>query len=112
MSTLPLGRAAACPHPAVGLLTRYRAVLRAAWTQRRELPDGHRTADELDFLPAALSLQDTPVHPAPRRLAWGMIVAFTIACLWSYFGQVDVVAVAQGRIIVSGSAQDLEHQEE
>ena len=101
MSTLPLGRAAACPHPAVGLLARYRAVLRAAWTQRRELPDGHRTADELDFLPAALSLQDTPVHPAPRRLAWGMIVAFAIACLWSYFGQVDVVAVAQGRIIVS-----------
>jgi hemolysin D len=58
-------------------------------------------ADELAFLPAALSLQDTPVHPAPRRLAWALMLMFVIANLWAYFGQVDIVAVAPGRIIVS-----------
>ncbi|WP_310387004.1 HlyD family type I secretion periplasmic adaptor subunit [Roseateles sp.] len=58
-------------------------------------------ADELAFLPAALSLQDTPVHPAPRRLAWALMLLFVIAILWAYFGQVDIVAVAPGRIIVS-----------
>jgi hemolysin D len=57
-------------------------------------------ADELAFLPAALSLQDTPVHPAPRRLAWGLIVLFTVGVVWATFGQVDIVAVAPGRIIV------------
>jgi hemolysin D len=58
-------------------------------------------ADELAFLPAALSLQDTPVHPAPRRLAWGLMALFVIALVWSYFGKIDIVAVASGRIIVS-----------
>ena len=58
-------------------------------------------ADEAAFLPAALSLQDTPVHPAPRRLAWGLMTLLLVALVWSYVGQVDVVSVAPGRIIVS-----------
>ena len=58
-------------------------------------------ADEIAFLPAALSLQETPVHPAPRRLAWGLMLLFVLALLWFIVGQVDIVAVAPGRIIVS-----------
>lgn len=58
-------------------------------------------ADEIAFLPAALSLQETPVHPAPRRLAWGLMILFALALLWSMLGQVDIVAVAPGRIIAS-----------
>ena len=88
-------------HPALELLARYRAVFQAAWAQRTELAGPSRLADEVAFLPAALSLQETPVHPAPRRLAWGLMVLFTLAVLWSCFGQVDIVAVAPGRIIVS-----------
>ena len=60
-----------------------------------------RLADEIAFLPAALSLQETPVHPAPRRFAWGLTLLFVLALLWSFFGQVDIVAVAPGRIMVS-----------
>ena len=89
------------PHPALELLARYRAVLRMAWAHRSELAGPRRLADEVAFLPAALSLQDTPVHPAPRRLAWGLMLLFMLALLWTYFGQVDIVAVAPGRIIVS-----------
>ena len=58
-------------------------------------------ADEVAFLPAALSLQETPVHPAPRRLAWGLMTLFVLALVWSILGKVDIVAVAPGRIIVS-----------
>ena len=65
-------------HPLLDLLARYRAIFAAA-----------------------LSLQDTPVHPAPRRLAWGLMSLFVLALLWAYFGQVDIVAVAPGRIMVS-----------
>ncbi len=43
----------------------------------------------------------TPRHPAPRRLAFGLMLLFVIALAWSIFGQVDIVAVAPGRIIVS-----------
>ena len=88
-------------HPAYDLLCRYRAIVGAAWTHRAELAGPKRLADEAAFLPAALSLQDTPVHPAPRRFAFGIITLFTIALVWSIVGKVDIVAVAPGRIIVS-----------
>jgi hemolysin D len=48
-----------------------------------------------------MALQDTPPHPAPRRVAWVLCGMFVLALIWATFGQVDVVAVAQGRIIVS-----------
>lgn len=92
---------AAPRHPVLELLARYKAVFRAAWDHRAELAGPQRLADEAAFLPAALSLQETPVHPAPRRLAWGLMVLFVLALLWSIFGKVDIVAVAPGRIIVS-----------
>lgn len=92
---------AAQRQPLAELLARYRAVFRAAWDARGELQGPRRLADEAAFLPAALSLQETPVHPAPRRVAYCIIALFTIALLWSIFGQIDIVAVAPGRIVVS-----------
>lgn len=88
-------------HPARELLARYMAILGAAWQARHELAGPQRLADEAAFLPAALSLQATPVHPAPRRAAIAICALFAIALLWARFGQVDIVAVAPGRIVVS-----------
>jgi hemolysin D len=88
-------------HPIRDLLARYKAVFLHAWAHRAELAGPARLTSELAFLPAALSLQDTPVHPAPRRLAWGLMILFVLALLWSILGHVDIVAVAPGRIIVS-----------
>ena len=88
-------------HPVVELLARYRAIMAAAWAARDELAGPRRLADEAAFLPAALSLQETPVHPAPRRLAAALMLLFVIAVLWAILGKVDIVAVAPGRIIVS-----------
>ncbi len=88
-------------HPVIELLERYRAIFGAAWAARHELAGPKRLADEAAFLPAALSLQDTPVHPAPRRLAYVLMALFAIAVLWACFGKIDIVATAPGRIIVS-----------
>lgn len=88
-------------HPILELLARYHAIFQHAWAHRAELAGPARMADEAAFLPAALSLQETPLHPAPRRLAWGLMLLFVLALLWSILGQVDIVAVAPGRIIVS-----------
>ncbi|MDP1904660.1 MAG: HlyD family type I secretion periplasmic adaptor subunit, partial [Pseudomonadota bacterium] len=50
-------------------------------------------------LPAALSLQETPVHPAPR-IAMGLILLFAVIALaWAVFGRIDIVADAQGKLI-------------
>jgi hemolysin D len=88
-------------HPFLQLLRRYREITADAWQHRHELAGPARLADEIAFLPAALSLQETPVHPAPRRAAYAIMLFFTAAIAWSVFGQVDIVAVASGRIIVN-----------
>jgi hemolysin D len=92
---------AASLHPARELFARYKAILGAAWQARHELAGPKHLADEAAFLPAALSLQATPVHPAPRRAAIVICALFAVALAWAWFGQVDIVAVAQGRIAVS-----------
>lgn len=66
---------------------------------REELETPERKSIESEFLPAALSLQDTPVSPAPRIVAWLIITFMVITLLWAVFGHVDVVATAQGKIV-------------
>jgi len=95
-------------HPVVELLARYKAIFQAVWAVRDQLTGPTRTADEAAFLPAALSLQETPSHPAPRRAAIAICALFVIALAWSIFGQIDIVAVAQGRIVVSDSSKILQ----
>ncbi|RZU02310.1 HlyD family type I secretion periplasmic adaptor subunit [Rivibacter subsaxonicus] len=103
------GQQAVVPrHPVIELLARYRAIFQAAWQQRRELAGPKRMADETAFLPAALSLQETPPHPAPRRVAIVLCLLFVIALAWSIFGQIDIVAVAPGRIVVSERTKTLQ----
>jgi hemolysin D len=97
----PTGTASTPRHPVRALLGRYGAIFSAAWAMRHQLAGPRRMADEVAFMPAALSLQDTPAHPAPRRLAFAIVLLFVIAVLWAFMGQVDIVAVAQGRIVVS-----------
>lgn len=95
-------------HPVRELLARYAAIFRAAWAVREELAGPKRLADERAFLPAAMALQETPPHPAPRRAAWVLCGLFVIALLWACLGQLDIVAVAQGRIIVSQRSKTLQ----
>lgn len=95
-------------HPAVELLARYRAILVAGWQARHELAGPKRLADEAAFLPAALSLQETPAHPAPRRAALAVCALFVIAFVWATLGQIDIVAVAPGRIVVSERTKTLQ----
>lgn len=93
--------ALAVRHPVVELLGRYRAIFAAAWAARHELAGPQRNAEEAAFMPAALALQETPVHPAPRRTGWTIVALFSAALAWSVFGEIDIVAVAPGRIVVS-----------
>jgi hemolysin D len=95
-------------HPLWLLFERYRAIFGAAWAFRGELTGPRRLADEVAFLPAALSLQETPPHPAPRRFAWAICALFVIALVWTIVGEIDVVAVATGRIVVSDRTKTLQ----
>jgi len=81
------------------LFKRYASVFRHAWAHRKETdtPDLH--SHEAQFLPAALALRDTPLHPAPHITLWAIMAFALIALLWAIFGRIDVVATAVGKII-------------
>jgi hemolysin D len=81
------------------LLKRYATIFSNVWKIRKDLDPPHRLAHEAQFLPAALELQETPVSPAPRIVAWLLMAFALIAVLWAIFGKIDVVATAQGKIV-------------
>lgn len=86
-------------HAFADLFKRYAKIIRHAWSQRRETDTPALQPHEAQFLPAALALRDSPVHPAPRVTLWLIMVFALIAVLWATFGRIDVVATAVGKII-------------
>ena len=78
------------------------AIWRLAWREEnqrtpRNLPKGK----ELEFLPAVLEIQETPASPVGRAVGFAIMCLFTLAIIWAFFGEVDIVAVAQGKIVPS-----------
>ncbi|POQ05312.1 HlyD family type I secretion periplasmic adaptor subunit [Pseudomonas syringae] len=94
-----------------GLLQRYRRVWRQSWRNRREMDAPKRLAHEVQFLPAALELQDKPSHPAPRVFMWAIMFFAALALLWACLGKIDVVATASGKIIPSGKTKTIQSSE-
>jgi hemolysin D len=93
------------------LRDRYVRIFRGAWSTRHELDSVLRLPHENEFLPAALALRETPLHPAPR-IAMGMIIALaTVAVAWACLGKVDVIASAPGKIIPSGDVKTIQAQD-
>lgn len=61
----------------------------------------HDTLD-YEFLPSALEIEATPPSPLKRAVIW-IIFFITFGVIgWSYFGKVDEVAVARGKVIPDG----------
>lgn len=81
------------------LFKRYGTAFHHAWRRRSEMETAPRLPHETQFLPAALSLQETPVSPAPRVAMWMLIAFAVLALLWAVFGRIDVVATAQGKVV-------------
>ena len=58
-----------------------------------------RMKSELEFLPAVLEIQESPPSPLGRTMLWVFVAFFIIAIGWAIIGKIDIVAVAQGKII-------------
>lgn len=77
-------------------------VWRSAWAEeKRQEPVAVPHGRELEFLPAVLELQESPPAPLGRAIAATIIGLFTVAIVWASIGEIDIVAVAQGKIIPS-----------
>src|SRR5258708_3173276 len=69
-----------------------------AFPRRANRPD----KVEVDFLPAALEIVETPPSPIGRAIAITVIALFCLALSWAALGTVDIVAIAPGKIIPTG----------
>ena len=61
-----------------------------------------------EFLPAALEIVETPPSPVRIAMLWFTCFALTAVLAWSYFGEIDIHAVAQGRIQPSGRSKTVQ----
>jgi HlyD family secretion protein len=56
-------------------------------------------ADPHDFLPALVRLQESPPSPLGRRVLAASLVFLVALVLWAAFGRLDIIAVADGRLV-------------
>ena len=55
--------------------------------------------DPLDFAPPLLRLQETSPNPLGRRVIWSLLIFLCCLLLWTLFGKLDIVAVAEGKLV-------------
>ncbi len=81
------------------LLRHYRATFSHYWGRRKELDGGLFNQQEAEFLPSVMSLQERPLSPVARVLAWTLIALVGAIVAWSILGKVDIVVNATGKVI-------------
>ena len=77
-------------------------VWRAALAEEQSRPDDKLRDHELEFLPAAVEVLETPPSPAGRTVLYLILTLITVTIAWSWFGMIDTEAVAEGKIIPGG----------
>ncbi|MGH6949241.1 MAG: biotin/lipoyl-binding protein, partial [Vitreimonas sp.] len=93
---------------ALDFLRRHYEVLKESLAAAWEAEKLKRANDNTAFLPAALEVLETPPNPLGRAILWVIMGFLSLALIWACFGQIDVVAVAQGRIIPDGHIKTIQ----
>jgi len=60
---------------------------------------------QYEFLPAVEEIVETPAAPLGALVVWLVTLLLIVALAWSYFGRIDIVAVANGKISTEGSTK-------
>ncbi len=63
------------------------------------------------FLPAAIEVEQTPSSRAGRLIIWLIMLLFLVAVCWAWFGKIDIVAVAKGKVIPAESVKQIQSLE-
>jgi hemolysin D len=67
-----------------------------------------RPLHELEFLPAALEIIETPPSPTGRAVMLTIVGLMIFAIGWATVGKVDIIVTSQGRIIPSGKVKEIQ----
>ena len=71
-------------------------------------PDSVARRSQLEFLPAALEIMETPASPVGRAIAATIILFLVMALGWSIFGHIDIVATASGKVVPTGRTKTVQ----
>jgi hemolysin D len=92
-------------------LEKFRRTFSAVWSlwkDRAKLSDKRLPTDLKSFLPPSLEVMEKPPHPAPRiilAIVTGLII---FGLVWAIVGKVDIITVAEGKIIPSGKIKEIQ----
>jgi len=56
-------------------------------------------AEAWEFAPAILRIEREPPSPLPRLVLYALVGLFAVTLLWAAFGRLDIIAVAQGKLV-------------
>ncbi len=71
-------------------------------------PDSVSRRSQLEFLPAALEIMETPASPTGRAIAATIILFLVVAIGWSIVGHIDIVATAPGKVVPTGRTKTVQ----
>ena len=86
-------------------VAKHMMILRESWRDQDARDKAFLPRSDHEFLPAALEIMEKPPSPGLRWLLLTLCSLFALALLWSIVGKVDVVAVAQGRVVPSTNSR-------
>jgi len=94
---------------------RHSRIIFASWRaeskRRRAMTGKRKRGTEMEFLPEALEIVETPPSPFGRLILWVILLAFVLAICWAVWGRIDIVATAQGKVVPAGQVRTLEAPE-
>ena len=72
--------------------------------------EGEQNARETEFLPSILEVTETPPSPVGRAVLWTLVALLVVGAIWICVGEVDEVAVANGKVIPVGNVKIVQSQ--
>lgn len=67
-------------------------------------------ARETEFLPSILEVTETPPSPVGRAVLWTLVALLVAGAIWICVGEVDEVAIANGKVIPVGNVKIVQSQ--
>ena len=66
---------------------------------------GDKEGKEKEFLPSILEVTEEPPSPVGRFVLWTIVALLVAGAIWVFVGEVDEVAVANGKVIPVGNVK-------
>jgi hemolysin D len=66
--------------------------------------------NETEFLPSILEVTETPPSPVGRAVLWTLVALLVVGAIWVCVGEVDEVAIANGKVVPVGNVKIVQSQ--